>query len=407
MENTPQPYDPLSPAPIRDNPYAAAEPDSDAELGKTESSDDSDSVETIEYPDASYPSVGSESQAARELPPPIPDILSQLERIESIHRHKYDDGITIRDEVNKLAGMDLDSMSSEQSQLLHDRDVMKSYTKSGLYEFVYSPTELHMLVTRLESFSAKNRPDFDQLEYEIIDIIIRKMSSFGGTVPTDIKRFASKSQEDNPRRRGMQWANLVKFASLASEVIRERMTRSEERADYLIRIKDPNPTNVYDLTAVYQFIADSNTYSVLAERDKLASRSRKEAFIANCELIESWYADVQPILDKLPFSIKVDFRYNKIMPTQGRVLNEAADGMAKGRQVPAAYQVQKLVETMRRRLVSDKSTGKDKNYKYDTAGAISLQKKIGHVIREINQQLLEARTPRIDEEEIVPLEPTE
>lgn len=316
-----------------------------------------------------------------DIPTPneIPSFLSQLDGIASIHEHKYDDSNTVRTKAEEAEALEPSLRTPDQEQLLTDRKAMKAFTYSTAYEFVYSPGELHGLVSKLQLLSEKNRPDFNEVEGEILDIAISETARNRQGVPANIRGAADRARNDASGRRGMQWDSLIKFAKFGSDVIRSHMSRSEEREDYLISLRDPEPDKTTNLTAVYQFVADVYTYEIMARRASAVSEARRDAFVANCQLINDWYEKVTPVLSRLPRTIKIHG-------------------------FDATSQIRSMVETMNARLSGDESRGVRKDYKLDPAGAINLQKRIGYSVEDIKTALQEILEPKTDEGEIIPLD---
>jgi len=122
-----------------------------------------------------------------------------------------------------------------------------------------------------------------------------------------------------------------------------------------------------------QFVADDNALAVVGQRMDKSQEARREAFVTNSSLINEWYSKVEPVLARLPR----DFRVGRF---------------------GAAYEVRQMVETMNNRLKGGTLSGRDKDYRLDTVGAIKLQQKIGHTVEAIRAQLSG------DETEIIPLD---
>lgn len=313
------------------------------------------------------PSTGKPDQALSQeqfadLPDPdtIPNLSDRLDFITSIHWHKYHPEKTISEMVPAIKAVDRDQRTTEQQQVLLDCASLGSFTKSVAYVDVYSPEELHSLATNLRRFRQKNRPDFDGVEGDILDIL----ASRRGQLPANIEGAIKRAERNEDNRAGMQWANLNEFANAACHVLRDQLEQSAERESYIIRVRDPEPDVYPELSSVYQFVADHHVFDILGERSKAASEDRQEAFRKNCQILNEWYAEAAPILNQVPRDIKLE-RFG------------------------AAYQIGRMVETMNNRLNGNESRGRNKRYGLDPVGAINLQKRIGHSVEHVREQLRE------------------
>lgn len=312
--------------------------------------------------------------AVAELPSPeeIPSLLPQLEHIDSAHLHIYDDSKSVYTKAKVAEKTPEDKRTPEQKQLLGDVETMRSFARySSSYKDVYTPEELRGLVGRLELLSKKNRPDFDGVEGRIIDVVLDGLRREVGGIPKNVREIARRAEKNMEGRKGMLWDTLAEMAKVASAIIRER-AKGYTR-DYFVDIRDPEPDNHPDLSRVYQFVADDNALAVVGQRMDKSQEARREAFVTNSSLINEWYSKVEPVLARLPR----DFRVGRF---------------------GAAYEVRQMVETMNNRLKGDTLSGRDKDYRLDTVGAIKLQQKIGHTVEAIRAQLSG------DETEIVPLD---
>ena len=316
------------------------------------------------------------SVALAELPSAddIPSLLPELAWITSANEHRYDESNTVYTKSSLAKKTPEGKRTYEQQSLLDDMDTIQAFAPySSSYEDVYTPKELHGLTTELRSLSSKNRPDFNGVEGKVLDVVIGAMRTTD-LVPSSVREIAKRAEKSQDTRKGMQWDTLVKLASEASKIIRCKATKSS--SEYFVDVADPAPKVTPDLSKVYQFVADAQALEVLGKRTSATQESRRDAFVSNCEVVNEWYAQVAPILANLPHDFKV-----------GRF--------------SAAWEVASMIETMNARLVGDEKTGRKKDYRSDPAGAISLQKRIGHTVEAIKQKL---SGEDIDETEIVPLE---
>jgi hypothetical protein len=327
--------------------------------------------------EATFNTESSVSPEVNKLPSPseIPDLLPHLSDAATEHRHMVDDSITIYTKLREAENTEPLERTAEQAQLLEDVAILKRFAPHAMaYEDVYTPDELHRLVVKLELLGQKNRPDFNDVEGRILDVVL----SAEGELSTSLIGIAKRASDNISNRRGMQWTTLIKLAGSATWVMHDKMLRSPNRQGYIISVEDPEPQRGNDLTPVYQFVANSHAYDVLAERILAVRGQRQETFVANCEVINAWYEAAAPIIKKLP----VNFTGSD--------------------KLPAGWEINNLIETMNTRLTSTDRSGRDKSYKVDSVGAINLQKRIGNLVATIKQKLEVAGQP--DETEITPLE---
>lgn len=301
----------------------------------------------------------------------IPDLLPQLDRIISLHEHKYNTGNTISAQVKAAEAVEPRLRTAKQQQLLEDVDILGLFTDSTKYQEIYTPSELHDLVKKLQLLSQKNRPDFDGIEDQILRILddqrrknllpIRNITMDGLMKRADI---------DTPHRLGMQWDTLVETAGVCSKVIANSMSGSDQLS-YLIDIGDPQPDKDPDLTSVYTFVAYNHALDTLGQRRSKTDKLNQEIFVANYQVITTWYAQNAEVLDKLQ--------------------KEGAKRLV--------AQIKNMLNTMYIRSEGEEIAGAGKNYRIDPVGAITLQKKIGYTVEEIKTLLAKG------EGEIIPLEP--
>ncbi|OYX39713.1 hypothetical protein B7Z00_00345 [Candidatus Saccharibacteria bacterium 32-50-10] len=314
--------------------------------------------------------------AVAELPSPdeIPSLLPELDRIASAHEHRYSDANTVYTKAKVAEQTPENKRTKEQQDLVDDKATMKKFAPySSVYEYVYTPSELNGLTTQLRSLGEKSRPDFNGVEARVLDVVLSAIRSTD-LVPANVRDIAKRAEKNAESRKGMQWDTLIKLAGEASKIIAERTERGHS-SDYFVSVKDPEPTKYPDLTKVYQFVADAHALDVIGQRSVAVREARLDTFVTNCGVVNKWYAEVAPVLAQLPSEFKV-----------GRF--------------SAAREVKSMVESMNARLTGNVKSGRDKDYRMDPAGAISLQKKIGHTIEAIKTKL----GGEVDETEIVPLD---
>jgi hypothetical protein len=309
----------------------------------------------------------------------IPDLLDRLGPITSIHEHKYDASITVAyqvAEINKIALSG--TLTKEQVQLLADVETMKKYTRNDQYQNIYTPNELHGLLVALTDFSLKIRPDFGEVEGKVIDMVDSIKNNYKEEFSNRVRGVSDRARREKNSRRGMTWNTFNELASAAVGVMSEK-TRGTELHRYYIDVKDPEPTKDHDKTPIYRFVAYDYAQSIVMwERDLIADKARQEGYKANCEIVDAWYSEVSELMDELEQNEYVGF---------------------------AVKNIKEMIESMHNRLTGTYTTGFDKDFKMDPAGAMSLQRKIGHKVRELKLMLGKSKRGIrvIEEAEIVPL----
>jgi len=237
----------------------------------------------------------------------IPSILPQLGHIESTNFHLYDDSQLVYTRAKVAEQTPEEKRTPEKKQLLEDIETMRSfapYTHS--YQDVYTPDELHSLVSELRILGLKNRPDFNGIEDRILDIVtsgLRKGELDNSIKKGKIQGIVKRAERNTDGRGGMQWDTLIEMAKEASNLIRSRTKGNTE--DYFVSVSDPVPREYPDLSKVYQFVADAHALDIRGRRSFAVQEARKETFVTNCDLINEWFRRVLPTLDRIPEDLKV------------------------------------------------------------------------------------------------------
>ncbi len=145
--------------------------------------------------------------------PPIDSIPSLFEcgvkGPDSIHRHKYDPANTVWTRVCAANDTPRSEQTPEQVELLGDVERLATYApNTSGYMDVFTPSELHDIVGKLELLRQKNRPDFNSFEEKIIDVVLRNKDGIDSGIVGIAKRAEGRAEG----RRGMQWSTLNKLA---------------------------------------------------------------------------------------------------------------------------------------------------------------------------------------------------
>ncbi|MGF7229255.1 MAG: hypothetical protein ACQR33_04710 [Candidatus Saccharibacteria bacterium] len=329
-------------------------------------------AETAEYPDETFDDEDSAEQTPDDE---IPSLLPLLEHITSPNRHRFDDSMTVYTKSREARQLEPSMRTPDQSRLLIDLGVMKRFAPhSSLYEDVYTPDEIHGLAMQLIDFNNKKQADYSVVEGKVIDVILGEINR-GQVVASSIRGIATRAEKNEGKRRSMQPDKLAELAHYASTVIRNRT--QEAFSEYYIAVRDPNPREGGDLTAVYQFVADAYALDVKGARNVAIQEQCRDAYVANCERVNQWFAEVEPMLADLPRDLKIE-RHG------------------------AHWFIKNLVGSMNTRLTSADRIGKNKGYQNDPIGAIRLQMLIGHKVEDLKKLIAE----RVDEAdtEIIPLD---
>jgi hypothetical protein len=304
----------------------------------------------------------------------VPRLMPLLRAPTSPHFHKRDESITVYSHARNARRAEAEERTDEQKQLLEDIATMKRFAPySTMFEDVYTPEELHPIAEELRKLSSKNRPDFNDIEGKIVDVI---EANPGYVVGLDTAAVARRVHAGQLGR--TKWENLVKMASGAVGALHSRLMTNPNWAAYVISVQDPDPKEM-DLTSIYQFAASSYANEVLGSRNQSVQGSRRDAFEYNCAAINNWREANSEAIGRLPATIPgADARF------------------------PASWELDNLIDAMNKRWTGEDRTGKFKNYTHDPQGAINLQRRIGHLVDDIRSKLTEA--VKIAESEIVPLD---
>jgi hypothetical protein len=308
----------------------------------------------------------------------IPSLLPLLDRITSMHEHKYNTSITVGKKEEEARAIAKEDRSPEQQQLLDDIETLRDFSRDSSYKNVYTPSELHELVVKLRLLSQKNRPDFNEVEDKILRLMEDKERVMGEGRSLRVDGASRRADSSRSNRRGMQWETLRSFAREASSHLRGNLygTQATEMQRYLIQMRDPIYTTYPDLTEVYQVVADIHALDIIGKRSLSVQNARQETFVANCETVNTWYEEVKEQLQLLPEDPDI------------RKLR---------------FKIVDMIETMNKRLEGKEKSGFNKDYRLDSAGAINLQKRIGYTVEELKDYLNSVGLKE-DEGLIVPLE---
>ena len=309
----------------------------------------------------------------------IPSLLPQLDHITSMHEHKYNLDNTAGRKAQEAQTVEPENRTPEQHQLLEDMAVLAQFTISEGYKDVFSPDEVHQLVVKLQLLSQKNRPDFNEVEDKILGLLEDKARMEREDRSDRLVGATKRADRNTQNHKGMQWDTLKDFAGEASGFIQQRMIDrySVEMRSYFVLVQDPQPRTSPDLTEVYQVVADMHALDVIGQRSIRVDSARQESFVANCQVINDWYTEASQVMASLPDNPQV------------RLLT---------------YQLREMVKTMNIRLEGKQNSGFNKDYRLNPAGAISLQKRIGHTVEQLKAQVNAIARGEVDEGIIVPLE---
>lgn len=183
-------------------------------------------------------------------------------------------------------------------------DSLKEFSPySSSYVDVLTPNELGEVVGTLNLLRQRNRPDFEGVEEDILTTL-EKSGTANKTAQGAIKRARGQRQAG---RKGMQWDTLTSLAAEANRVWGEgpSFVFSDNSYEYTVPIdQDPdyNPEKQkqgsVDLRPVYQFVATSAAFKIMANRSAATYELRKETYRKNAEIINQWYAEVEDVIGR-------------------------------------------------------------------------------------------------------------
>lgn len=304
----------------------------------------------------------------------LPSLMDRIERFTSVHDHKFGRTETVNDVLYGCRNASDEELTEKQRTLQQDIKIITEFSpSSNLYVHVYTPKEIHELAESLSLLRQKNRPDFDGVEADIIDVnmgrraYVRHDQELAGVV-----RRASSTEDG---RKGMQWTTLKNQAALASDRLGDSLEKSEERSEYRFRMIDPDlpAGDRKNLAVVYQFVADHFAYNVLLQRSIRHNNANQQAFVTNCSIIRDYMIEVADLIESIPGSMRMAIQVGR--------KNQV-------RKIHPKVQMRTLLASMEARLENgDKGSGMNKGYKHDTSAALNLQYRIAHFVDDINKFL--------------------
>lgn len=325
----------------------------------------------------------------------IPSLFERgLRGPDSMHGHRYDKTNTVWAKFSEAEDTPQAERTEEQAELIADVAQLEEYAGyTTPYMDVFTPEELHELVEKLERLRGRDRSDFDDIEEEINNVILKNRSS----MTSDIVGLANKGKEGVDGRKARQFKTIDKLAKFANHAHVSNMFDQDPRRPYIIPVRqDPDfikDKNLVDLRNIYQFVATSHALETYAKRSVDATEARFNTFLENYDLIVDWYDEAKPGISQLPRSR--DFATSLNGPTGFTRRDRPARSSVQ-------FQFEKLIEKMSERRDGDDRSGASKSYRVDPVGAINLQLLIGHKVEAIRTKI-DAGIAPIDEE-IVPLD---
>ena len=341
-----------------------------------------------------------------ELAAAIPSLIDRLELPASKHIHVYGDIETAQETLNNAIVLPRERRSELDNNLLKAVYVLQSrYLKNPQdlrFLEVYEARDIIALAQQLRSFHRKHRPDFNDLEGQILAAAATRIPLRGGRyIPSDLEGAIGRMTEDASGRSGMTWINLITQANRACDTLRYRITaggvKNEYLKDYAIEVVDRSATEP-DISWIYQFIADSFAHSVIAKRTDSSQAASKERFMRNCAVINSWLVECQEQLEQLPGHFRLkrgqnigkrrNYRYSKRTPLYENVTAQTSI-MSSIRDI-----------MVRRDGNGDPGTPRLKPLNFDPTGALRHQLLLGHKIENLKTELSTFDTPgegRIEE----------
>ena len=317
------------------------------------------------------PEPSADGQRMDGLPPvdEIPDLLSRLSPILNLEHDSNEPSDTVYLRAREAEKTPEGEWTLEQRQLIKDIETMGSFSQDPLYKFAYTPEELHGLVLELFSLKEMRRPNLSGVENKILDMaaFIRGegREKLGG-----VKVDGLLTRSTNDRRQGVRWDTLINCARDITSTIRSAIDgKGGGMSNLLIDIKSPESRgtkgkNNIDLTPVYQCVADVYAFRVIGQRDVPIYDKNCATFIANCDIINQWYEDVEQTLMGVPREYKIQ-----------------------GYKTGAAWTINNMVNIMNERLAGNHKSGIKKDYRLDPAGAIAQQLHLGRAVEEIRNML--------------------
>ncbi len=310
----------------------------------------------------------------------FPSLMDRINKFTSPNTHKYDE-VTIFSAVKEVEKIPAETRSPEQQQTIDDFEFVSKFCSSPerMFKYTYTTEEIHTLAEALRVFSQKNRPDFNGVEMDVLDVVRGRTTYLGDN--RGLHELIRRAESDEEGRVGMQWATLKEKSRIASARLRDTsLTKSEERKEYLIPAVDPEASGkgkTNDLTDVYQFIFDHFAHNVMSARALAVDKVNQEAFVGNVTIIKSYMKEFSELFDELPEDLIMDVSFGSHGQTRKYKPREYIDW---------------LIGVMDERHANDKvGQGMTKGYRLDTSAALKLQYRIAHFMNDLNKFLV-ART---------------
>lgn len=336
----------------------------------------------------------SHTETSKENERVLPSLLDRLEHSHTVHTHKYDESDCVRDALKLVEQKEPQDRTPADEVLITDIDTIAKFAgRAGYYQFIYTPEEIHTIAVTLRTLEKKNRPDFDGIEDDLIDVnsaLLRGDPRKYGEEAVRIKGIIARAANSGPKRRGMTFETMVRVASTANTILSDTLDASEERREYIIPVQDPEKSTGVDLSAVYQFVVNYNAYQILLKRSAAAGSLNRAVFENNCTIIDDYMTQVADVLDGIPTDIVIEQGVKSSFSGRGSVRKHR----------PADY-LRRLQSVMHERLANGATgQGNTKGYKVDSMAAYRLQRLIGHTVEAVNEKLI---TPP-EETRIIPLD---
>ncbi|GEM_PF-4717016 len=343
-----------------------------------------------------------------ELANKIPNLTDRLEGPTSAHVHIYEKIETAQAVLDRAVAKPETERSEEEDNLcravfvLRRRFLMNADDLSFLE--VYEAQDIFELTKRLNRFSRKNRPDFNQLEGQILDKAAAAIPLLDRGVSQDIRGAQERMERDEPGRTGMTWHSLAKHANRACDTMRARFfaggAKNTHLKNYVIEVGDHSPKKP-DLSWVYQFVADDFAFDVLASRRSDQQVSAQERFMKNSGVIAAWLEEARDLLSELP----EEFRLTR--PLSARPGYRFQNAQAIYENVTARTGIMNVIHDLeiRREGTSNGRVARLKPMTLDPLGALNHQLRLGHMIDQLKSELIGYDAPGEGyTEEITPFE---
>ena len=324
-----------------------------------------------------------------ELADKIPSLMERLNKSVSKHEHAYEGFISAKEVLTGALSKNENDRSEEEHIICGVVYILRSRFLSDPNDLkfleVYSVDEMISFCIALRKFSKKNRPDFNELEAEILDHAAKPLRLLDRRPSKELEGARKRMEANLVNRRGMTWHSLNYHSARASDSIRAYLFGGGQAnihlKNYCIDVCDRSEGQP-NLSHIYQFMADRQAIDIIGARLAKQQNYTKDNFFKNQEIIEQWLSETQELLASIPKEFRLE-RYSKSKRTA------PTRRISKYENFSAITSIMSTIADLRIRADGSgaSKTRRHKPYNLDPQGALNHQLKLGHLVENLKQQL--------------------